>query len=205
MSATRRDLLSGVLAAGAVAAFGLALEDGEAQAGIVQPLIGATTEAEVLSRLLAFEQLEVFAYDHIERTSVLSADTRSTLAHFLAQERRHVELLSAELKKRGVPPPKPPSGVPDADRRLAALLVARRLSESHDEFGAIKLLIGIETVAETIYYLALQKLPVALAQLAAGILGCEAQHWTGLSALLHDGDPVHAAPRAFVPFTAPPS
>ena len=204
MKTTRRNLLRGVLAAGAGAGLTLAIGDEDATAAIA-PLKGAKTDGQVLFRLLAFEQLEEFAYGHIEATSVLPAQARSAIARFLAQERRHGELLMAELQKRGVAPPKPPSSVADADRRLAALLVARRLNEAHHELAAVHLLIGIETVAETIYYLAIRKLSGALPSLAAQILGGEAQHWTGLSSLLHDGDPVHAVPRAFVPFATPPS
>jgi hypothetical protein len=203
MTATRRDLLRGALAGGAVSA-ALAFGDQEASA-MIAPLQGATTNGQVLFRLLAFEQLEQFAYEHVERTSVLAAQARTTIAHFLSQERRHAELLLAELMKRGLKPPSPPSSVSEADRRLAALLVARRLDEAHHELAAVHLLIGIETVAETIYHLAIEKLSGALPQLAAQILGCEAQHWTGLSSLLHNGNPVLAVPTAFAPFATPPS
>lgn len=204
MSATRRDLLRGAVAGGAVSV-GLAVASEPALADLISPLRGATSDGQVLFRLLQFEQLEIFAYDHIERTSVLSATARSTVAHFLAQERRHAELLSAELKKRSVAPPNPPSGVSDADRRLAALLVARRLDEAHHELAAVHLLIGIETVAEIVYHLAIERLSVPLPELATQILGCEAQHWTGLSSLLHNGDPVLAVPSAFAPFATHPS
>jgi hypothetical protein len=204
MSATRRDLLRGALAGGA-ATVGFALASETAHADLTSLLRGATTDGQVLFRLLEFEQLEIFAYGHIERTAVLPDDARITVAHFLSQERRHAELLSAECKKRGVAPPTPPSGVSDADRRLAALLVARRLNEAHHESAAVHLLIGIETVAEIFYHLAIEKLSVPLPELAAQILGCEAQHWTGLSSLLHNGDPVLAVPSAFTPFTTRPS
>lgn len=205
MSPTRRDLLCGAFAGAAATTLGLAFGDGEAPAAVIEPLAGATTERQVLYRLLAFEQLELFAYGHIERTTVLPTHARRTVAHFLEQEHRHADLISAELAKRGVAPPRPPSGVAEADRMLAAQLVARRLNEAHHESAAMHLLIGIETVAETIYYMAVQKLSGDLPQLAANIQGCEAQHWSGLSSLLHNGDPVRAVPRAFAPFTTPPS
>jgi Ferritin-like domain len=205
MSPTRRDLLRGTVGGVAAATLGLAFEDEEARAAVVEPLLGATTERQVLFRLLQFEQLEEFAYGHIERTSVLSAQARSTVAHYLGQERRHAELISAELAKHGAAPPKPPSGVGEADRMLATLLVARRLDAAHHEVAAMHLLIGIETVAETIYYLATSKLSGSLPLLTAQIHGNEAQHWTGLSSVLHDGDPVRAVPRAFAPFATPPS
>jgi hypothetical protein len=203
MKATRRDLLHGAVAGGA-ATLGLAAT-AEPALAVIAPLRGATNDGQVLFRLLEFEQLEVFAYGHVERTSVLSDVARITVAHFLDQERRHAELLRAELRKRGVSPPTPPSGVPEADRKLAALEVARRLNVVQHELAAVHLLIGIETVAETIYHLAIEKLSGPLPELAAQILGCEAQHWTGLSALLHDGDPVRAVPSGFAPFATRPS
>jgi hypothetical protein len=203
MSATRRDLFRGVIAGGAAASLGLAIGEGAARAAIA-PLQGAHTDGQVLLRLMEFEQLEIFAYGHIDRTSVLSAQARTTVSRFLAQERRHAALLSAQLNKRGVALPSPPSSVSEADRRLAALLVARRLDQAHHEPAAMHLLIGIETVAETIYHLAIEKLTGALPELAAQILGCEAQHWTGLSSVLHDGNPVLAVPSEFAPFATNP-
>ena len=203
MSATRRDLFRGVIVGGAAASLGLAMGEGEARAAIA-PLQGAQTDGQVLRRLMEFEQLEIFAYGHIDRTSVLSSEARTTVSRFLAQERRHAALLSAQLNKRGVALPSPPSSVSEADRRLAALLVARRLDQAHHEPAAMHLLIGIETVAETIYHLAIEKLTGALPELAAQILGCEAQHWTGLSSVLHDGNPVLAVPSEFAPFATNP-
>jgi hypothetical protein len=203
MSATRRDLFRGVIAGGAAASLGLVIGEGEARAAIA-PLQGAQTDGQVLRRLMEFEQLEIFAYGHIDRTSVLSAQARTTVSRFLAQEHHHAALLSAQLNKRGVALPSPPPSVSEADRRLAALLVARRLDQAHHEPAAIHLLIGIETVAETIYHLAIEKLTGALPVLAAQILACEAQHWTGLSSVLHDGNPVLAVPSEFAPFATNP-
>jgi hypothetical protein len=205
MSATRRDLLRGALAGGAAAGLGLAIGEGRALAAAIAPLQGASTDGQVLLRLTEFEQLEIFSYEHVERTAVLSAQARTTVSHFLTQEHRHAALLSALLTRRGVAVPPRPSTVAEADAKLAALLVAKRLDEAHHELDAVHLLIGIETVAETIYHLAIEKLTGALPELAARILGCEAQHWTGLSSVLHDGDPVHAVPSEFAPFATNPS
>ena len=167
MSATRRDLFRGALAGGAAVGLGLAIGDGGALAAAIAPLQGANTDGQVLLRLMEFEQLEIFAYEHVERTAALSAEARTTVSHFLAQEHRHAALLSALLTKRGVAVPPPPSTVSEADAKLAALLVARRLDEAHHELAAMHLLIGVETVAETIYHLAIEKLTGALPELAA--------------------------------------
>lgn len=201
---TRRDLLRGALA-GATATVGLAVAPEAALAGPPRPLVGVTSETGVLFRLLEFEQLEVFCYMHVEQTAALPPRARIRVAQFLGHERRHAQLIGAALRAHGVAPPTPPSSVSEADSKLAALLVARRLSDSHDETEAVHLLIGVETVAENIYYEAVELLTGPALRVAAGIMGCEAQHWTGLSAVLHDGDPVRAVPRAFVPYTLPPT
>lgn len=196
MTATRRDVLLGALAAGV----GMAVASDPALADSSALLSGATSNEQVLYRLLEWEQLEAFAFAHIERTAVLTARAKATVAHFLAQDRRHADLLSEQLAKRGVAAPKPPSAVSDVDRRLAALGVTGRLTGAHDELSAIRLLITVETNAEVIYYRAIERLSNDGAlNLAAGILGCEAQHWTGLSSLLHDGNPGDAVPHAFAP------
>jgi rubrerythrin len=196
MTATRRDLLVGAFAAG----LGVAVASDAALADPSALLTGATSNGQVLYRLLEFEQLEAFAFAHVEQTAVLTARAKATVAHFLAQEHRHAELLGAQLAKRGVAPPTPPSAVSDVDRHLAALGVTGQLTAVHDELSAIRLLIAIETTAEVIYYRAIERLSNdAALDLAAGILGCEAQHWTGLSSVLHDGDPGIAVPHAFAP------
>jgi hypothetical protein len=154
----------------------------------------------VLFRLVAFEQLQAFAYDHVLGSAVLRANAKRTLARFLDQERRHAELLGAALAKHRMAAPSPPSGVAAADRELAALGVSGQLDQAHDEQTAVHLLIAIETVAEELYYAAIETVSgAALLRLSAEVLACEAQHWTGLSSLLHFGDPGLAAPHAFAP------
>jgi hypothetical protein len=65
--------------------------------------------------------------------------------------------------------------------------------------GALEYLIGIETLAESAYYSATSKFSnPSLTALAAGILGCEAQHWSSLNQLLHPGDVLQSDPYSTV-------
>lgn len=199
MSTTRRGLLRGALTGGA-ATLGLALASEAALADPAALLRGATTDTQLLFRLLEFEHLEEFAYARIGQTSVLPAKAKPTVAQFLAQERRHAGLLTAALSERGATPPPPIESVAAANRKLASLGVGGRLDDIHDESSAVHLLIALETAAEVVYYSAIERLGApALLDRAVQILGCEAQHWTGLSLLLHYHDPGVAVPHAFAP------
>ncbi|MBV8943034.1 MAG: ferritin-like domain-containing protein [Solirubrobacterales bacterium] len=198
MSCTRRGLFRGTVAGG-VAALGLVSAADAATDG-TGLLHGARTDAHVLLRLLEFEQLQGFAYEHVLHTAALQSKARSMVTQFLGQERRHAELLASELATRHVGLPAPLSNVAEADRELAAVGVNGRLTGVEREAAAVRMLIGIETVAEEIYYAAIETLssagPVGL---AADIMACEAQHWTGLSAVLHYGNPGLDTPREFAP------
>ena len=83
MSTTRRGLLRGALTGGA-ATLGLALASEAALADPAALLRGATTDTQLLFRLLEFEHLEEFAYARIGQTSVLPAKAKPTVAQFLA-------------------------------------------------------------------------------------------------------------------------
>jgi ferritin-like protein len=199
VNVTRRDLLYGALAGGG-ATLGLALSPEAARADPTELLRGATSDGELVSRLLGFEQLEEFAYRHIEQSSVLPARARVTVTRFLGHERRHAELLAAAVARHGATAPTPPASLAAADRELAALGVSGSLDRVRDESSAIRLLIGVETAAEEVYYGSIERFSsTTLLALAPAILGCEAQHWTGLSALLHLGDPGIGVPHAFAP------
>ena len=132
MRTTRRDLFCGALAGG-TAALGVALSPQAALADPTALLRGATNDGQLLERLLGFEQLEVFAYGHVERASVLPAHARVTVAHFLRQERRHLELLAAAVIRHGASAPTAPESLSAADRELAALGVSGRLDHVGDE------------------------------------------------------------------------
>lgn len=202
MTETRRGLLRAA-AAGGAAALGLEIAAQSAVAATPALLQGARSDPQVLLRLLEFEHVAEFAYGHVAQVAPLPAVARNRVLHFLGQERSHAQLLAGELAKRHVAAPAPPSGVAAADRNLSALGVTGRLNAVHDEQAAIHLLIAIETVAEDLYYGAVERLAnVALIELAGEILACEAQHWSALSALLHHGRPKFATPHSFAPVPA---
>jgi hypothetical protein len=199
MTTTRRGLLRGALTGGA-ATLGLALASETALADGSSQLRGASGDTQLLARLLEFEHLEEFTYARVWHTSALPEKDKHAVGQFLSQERRHAGLLATALSARGAAPPPPIAGVADADRKLASLGVSGSLHHVHDKSDAVQLLIGLETAAEVVYYTAIEQFASpALLEPAAGILGCEAQHWTGLSSLLHYHDPGRAVPHAFAP------
>ena len=155
----------------------------------------ASSDGDVLRGLVTVEQLLAFTYQHLVAAGGLSDATKPLIAGFLSHERVHVTLLTAALARLGGGAPAPPGTVAEASRALARLGAPGSLRLSHTEVDSIHYLIGAETVAEGAYYDALSRLNDAkLAVTAAEIMGCQAQHWTSLSGLLHAGDVNRAVP-----------
>jgi hypothetical protein len=191
MLQTRRELIGRGAAGAAVLGAGLA----PAAAIASDPLAGANGDTELLSRLVAIEQLIEFAYSHLLRSAELSSGTARVVGKFSSQERAHVQILSAALEKRGGAPPPPPSDLAAASRQLARLGAAGSLRTSRGDTVSLRYLVGVETVAERAYYSAMSKLSNArLLTQAAQIMACEAQHWTSLSGLQHAGDVFTSVP-----------
>lgn len=195
---TRRDLIrTGIVGTTAVVAGGAVLSDPRPANADV--LGGARSDAELLARIVAIEQLIAFAYQHVVANVRLSAAVAATLQEFASHEREHVRLLSSALSGLGHGTPPPPTDVASVSRQLAALHGSGSLTSFAREVGALEYLVGIETVAEGAYYSATSKLSdPSLAVLATGILGCEAQHWATLNELLHPGEIVQAIPYSTV-------
>jgi hypothetical protein len=191
-SATRRQLLSGGIGAGAVAG--------------VWPLLSATraaargaTDADSLERLIHVEQVVAFAYERVLRSGVLSAAVAPALALFSDQERQHVATLKTDLRRLGVRPPAPPSNTAAADRALAELHVGKRLTELRGQRDAIELLVGAEAAIIGAYYVAISKLAdPALLQIAAQAMAAEGQHAMALRRVLHPRHADQFVPNAFV-------
>jgi hypothetical protein len=195
---TRRALIrTGIVGTFAAAAGGALLGDpATAAAGILGDARG---DAALLGRIAAIEQLIVFAYDHVIATIPLSPEAAAAVRGFAAHEREHVQLLSRALRDLGQPPPPPPTDVKSVSDKLAALHGSGSLTSFRRQVGALEYLVGIETVAESAYYSASSKLSdPRLAVLAAGILGCEAQHWATLNGFLHPGLVLEADPYSTV-------
>jgi rubrerythrin len=198
-TATRRGLVRGGLA-GAAALLALALDGEAARAGTAPLLRGAHGDKQLLLRLLQYERLAELAYSYLGRSAGLSARARATLARFGHQEHRHGALLASALAQRGARTFGPARDVKAADHALAQLGVRGRLEQAHSQETAVRLLIAIETAGEELYYGAVERLTSpALLDLAAEILACEGQHWSGLSDLLHSEQPGITVPHAFVP------
>ena len=195
---TRRALFrTGIVGAIAAAAGGAALPDPAIADGDV--LAGAHGDAQLLERIVTIEQLIVFAYDHVIANVALSPAAAAAVRDFAAHEREHVQLLSKALDDLGHAPPPAPTDVDSVSRQLAALHGSGSLTSFKRQVGALEYLIGVETVAENAYFSASSKLSdPRLGVLAAGILGCEAQHWSTLELLLHPGEVLQAAPYSTV-------
>jgi hypothetical protein len=195
---TRRDLIrTGIVgAAGAVA--GGAVLRGPALA-IADPLAGARSDAALLARIAAIEQLIAFAYDHVIAAVPLSGRAAATLREFSSHEHAHVSTISRALANLGSTPPVAPTSVDQVSARLAALHGSGNLASLKREAQALPYLVGVETVAEGIYYSAISKLSdPGLVVLAAGILACEAQHWSTLNDVFSPGDIMRSVPYSTV-------
>jgi Ferritin-like domain len=195
---TRRALLrTGIVGTIAAAAGGALLRD---PVGAVADVLGeAHSDAALLERIVAVEQLIAFAYDHVIANIHLSPAAARTVRTFASQEREHIRLLSSALHDRGHEPPPAPTNAASVSRQLTALHGSGSLTSFQRQVGAIEYLIGIETVAEGVYYSATSKLSdPKLVVLASGILGCEAQHWTILEQFLHPGDVLQIDPYSTV-------
>lgn len=194
----RRDLLrTGIVGTAAAVAGARMLRDAApAEADI---LGAARGDPALLERIVTIEQLIAFAYEHVISRIRLSAQAAATLRTFAAQEREHVRLLSSALRDLGHTPPPAPTEAASVSRQLGALHGSGSLTSFARQVGALEYLIGIETVAESTYYTATSRLSdPSLVAMAAGILGCEAQHWTSLEELLHPGDVTQSVPYSTV-------
>jgi len=189
-SRTRREL---VASAGTIAIAGaLGAEIAAARAA-------APGDAVVLERTLKIEHLVVTAYRTALASRRLQAAVASRVEQMLRQELEHVALLEHALRRLGASAPPAPADLAASERALAAHHVGASLAGLDTQKQCLKLLIDIETLAEDAYFQAVGKLKdPALVRMSAQIMGCEAQHWTVLSAARHHGDVKLAVPYPFV-------
>jgi hypothetical protein len=191
MLRTRRELIL----SGALGAAGLAAAAAPTTADADDPLAGANGDIELLRRLASLEQRIEFAYAHLLGAGGLSPATARVFRTFLSHESAHVRLLSSALADRKSAPPVPPADVKTASRQLAKLGAGGSLRDSRGDAVCIRYMVGVETVAEGVYYSAMSKLSDArLLTQAAQIMANEAQHWTSLSGLQHAGDVFRGVP-----------
>ena len=180
----RRELI----ASGAAVLAGAAALPEEAAADVLGSVSG---DSQVLARLVEIEAAVVSGYRRVLGAGVLSASARGLAVDFLQHERAHVRTLSAELAKLGGSAP-----APATTATLEKLGVSGGVGSSAD---ALHYLIALETLTESAYYSAVGRLSdPRLVRLAGQIMGCEAQHWTALSGLLHAGDVYTGVPQPVV-------
>ena len=107
--------------------------------------------------------------------------------------------LSRALVKLGRTAPPAPTNADKVSGRLEALHGSGSLTSLKTEAQALPYLVGVETVAEGVYYSAISRLSdPSLVVLAAGIMGCEAQHWSALNDLFDPGDIMRSVPYSTV-------
>lgn len=193
--ATRRELVRGGLAAG----LGGALAGSMLAAPVASAARGSTGDAEILSKTLSVEQLVVFSYQRAVASGALESGVAGQIRGMLSQELRHVAMLESALRSLGATIPSAPRDVASAQRALATHHVVRSLTDLHTQFNCLKLLIDVESVAEGAYFSAIASLSdPGHVRTAAGIMGCEAQHWTIISELLNDYNVMRSVPYPFV-------
>jgi Ferritin-like domain len=189
---SRRDLAAWTLAGGGLGALTVG----------ALPALAATSPpsvADVLNAALTLELLAVFAYERVLGYPQLSAAATRTVGEFLVHEQRHVQVLSDELAKLGLPSPPGPPSAAVADAQLAAHGGSGSFSALRSQRDCLKILQEVESVLEGGYYLAVAKVgQPALIRTMAAIMAVEAQHSTALTGLQHPGEVERAVPYAFV-------
>jgi Ferritin-like domain len=203
--ATRRDLLRRGMAGGlgAIAALGAGARVPAARAAATAPAAavasGPPSDAAVLVRLLRFQRLVVFVYQHVLASAPLSPQERQVVQDLQAQEQAHALALTVALHRLGGAPPAGPATLDAANRDLARRQAPERLGQLRGARDALQLLFAVERMAEGVYYVAVTQLDDAqLLRLSAEIMASAAQHATVLHLLLHPGDPAAAVPYALV-------
>jgi Ferritin-like domain len=198
---TRRGLIRRAIAVGGAGAGAAALL-GASSAGAAQT--PAPTDAELLHDLLSTELLAVYCYQHLLSSGRLSAGTTRVARQILAQERAHVRALSSALRAHGGTPPAPPGSTAAADLELSVRRVPNRIGHVRGHEDARKLLIALEGVLESTYFVAIGELRNAgTLRLAAAIMANEAQHDVMLRLLGNEHQPANAVPSALVQGTLP--
>ncbi len=190
---TRRELVQRAIAVAVTGAGAGALLEPE------PALAAAESDDEVIRGLLATELLILFVYQHVLQLQLLAPVPARVAGQFAAQERAHVAVLAAELRRLEVPAPAPPVSVVAADDALANGRVTGSLAALRTAQDCLKLLIGVEALAEGAYFKAIGVLRnPGLSRTAAQILACEAQHWTVLAELEYPGKIYRSVPWPYV-------
>jgi len=193
---TRRELVRGGLAAGAVAAAAAVLPPLLSPAGARAALIG---DAAVLVFALRAEQVIVYAYQGALASTVISTPAAEVLTMFLGQEKEHVDALTVHLGRLGGTAPTAPGDLATFEQLLRELQVSESPSSLRNERDYLSFLVKVESAVAAAYHFAIEQLADdELIQTAAQIMANEGQHATLLRELISPGNVNRAVPRAFV-------
>jgi hypothetical protein len=186
---TRRGLISGAVGLTATAV----------AAGSASAATSPDAEAKALIDALRLERVGVIAYRQALSTSVLSPAVSAKLRLLLAQELQHVAKLERLLRELGSSVPQGPSGTAAAQALLAQHQVGLSLSQLPSQHACLRLLIDVESLIEGAYFRAIPQLgQPARIRVAMEMMGSDAQHWTVLSGIQHQGDVEQSVPYPFV-------
>jgi hypothetical protein len=194
---TRRQLVAGLgLAVAAVVAPSQA--EAAAVAGGSAGHASVAQDQKILEGLLRTERLLQYAYEQALTSRTLGQASQGIVVMLLDQEFAHSRALEHQLAAMVLRTPshqaRPTHPEPFPPPAVAALF-----KQVRTEAGAIKAVVDIESLAESNYFDAVAGLAdPRLVQMAAQILASEAQHWTLLAALLHQGHPEAAVPHPYV-------
>jgi hypothetical protein len=162
---------------------------------------GAPTvvEAGALAHALQMERLSVIGYDQVLASGALSSAVRPELEALRAQDRRHVTTLEQVFRRAGAPLPEGPADVAAAQATLTQNQIHRSLTNLPTQHDCLRVMIDIESLAEGAYFKAMPRLADAsLIRTSAEIMGSDAQHWTVLSGIQHNGNVLLSVPFPFV-------
>lgn len=191
-AATRRELVIGGLALGALAGAGSLAATAGAQ-------VKTQTDAELLLPVVGIELLAVFAYQQVLNSQLMSAEAQLAATRMLGHEHAHVRTFANALVETGGTPPPALASVKAADDLLALHNIPNRLGHLITERDCITVLVRIEQVLEGVYFTAISKLSdPRLAGLSAQVLASEAQHYSVLNLLLRPRNTDLAVPGSFV-------
>lgn len=171
---TRRQLLGGL----GLAATAAAIAPGRAVAKV--PVDPRAADRKVLEGLLVPEQQLIYGCRRLLASGLLAHDSTHVVTLILGQEREHLAVLEEQIRALGGAPSARPFR-PSAD--LVKLFTGLR----REAYG-LRALVDVESVAEGTYFQAIGQLHhPKLAQIAAEIMACEAQHWSLLADLNNHG------------------
>lgn len=161
------------------------------------------SERQLLSGLIALEQLAVAVYELALGAGFASPSQTLVLETVHAQESAHA---AAVARLRGLPLGRRPAGAPAIQASLTTAGITLKLSAIRTARDWFTLLETLESVLEGAYYTALADLTQSdAAALAASILASEAQHATLLFRDRHPRDAYAQVPSGLVQGTPPPA